>query len=179
MDWSTLLSAFVGGVAGSLVTGAVGWLSLRQDRDRVRRDRQMLDAEVVADADLLLMDVYPPRRGLNLDPTPGAESDRWADLIQRATKVSRELVRLAAGHPDNAVRKAASDLSSAVLRAATRSQWHVRDLLANRDASQSLNSAMAEHEGATAGLFKLRQAVMAAGAPKQLMWIGRRKAIRS
>lgn len=178
MDWSTLVSAFVGGIAGSLVAGAVGFLSLRRDRDRWSREHLMLDAEVVADADLLLMDVYPPRRGLSLDRAPGAEGDLWADLNQRANKLSRELVRLAAGHPNAAVRDAASDLSSSVLRAAAQSQWHVRDLLASRDATSSLETAMAEHEGATAALARLRDAIKTAGAPRRA-WLRRPKAARA
>jgi hypothetical protein len=174
MDWSTLVSAFIGGIAGSLVTGAIGYVSLRDQRDRRRRDRQMLDAEIIADADLLLMDVSPPRRGLSLAPTPGAEADLWAELRRRSTQVSRELGTLAAGHPDDAVRAAASDLSSAVIRATTQSQWHVRDLLANRDASLSLTNATAEHEAATATLARLREAIKAAGAPRRMLWPRRR-----
>ncbi len=175
MDWSTLVSAFIGGIAGSLVTGVIGYVSLRDQRDRRRRDRQMLDAEIVADADLLLMDVSPSRRGLNLDPTPGAEADLWAELRRRSTQVSRELGTLAAGHPDDAVRDAASDLSGAVLRATTHSQWHVRDVLASRDASPSLKTAMAEHESATATLARLREAIKTAGASKRMPWPRRRR----
>jgi hypothetical protein len=73
MDWNTLVSALLGGVLGGGLGSLVAYMSLRDTRAQVRRDRQWLDAEVVADARQLLKDIDPQRRGINLSRAPGAE----------------------------------------------------------------------------------------------------------
>jgi hypothetical protein len=107
MVWSTLFSAFVGGLAGSLATAAIGYMRLRDDRRKGRRERQWLDASVVADADQLLKDLNPQRRAANLDRRQGVEDERWIGLDKRAEQLYRDLAQVAAGHPSEAVQASA------------------------------------------------------------------------
>lgn len=74
MDWSTLAAAFIGGGFGSGITGTVSYLQLRSDKRQALQARRWTDAEVVADAKSLLIELDPQRRTLNADPTPGAEA---------------------------------------------------------------------------------------------------------
>jgi hypothetical protein len=61
-----------------------GW---RRERARRREERQWADAEIIADARQFLLDVDPVRRGLNANPSPGAEDAQWASLNQRREQV--------------------------------------------------------------------------------------------
>jgi hypothetical protein len=99
MDWFTLVSAFVGGIAGSAITGVVGYMSLRNDRAKQRREQQRNGSDVVADVDQLLMDLAPERRGINLG-TPDVEAERWKGYNERIQRLYRELVKLAAALAD-------------------------------------------------------------------------------
>jgi len=168
MDWGTLVSAFVGGIAGSLVTGLIGYIQLRDARAVSRRDRQLLDADVVADTDQLLKDIAPPRLGMSLG-TPEVETERWAALKARTDQVYRELVKMAAGHQVAPIRVIATDLSSAVLRASSQSQWLVRDMLNRNATADKLAGAEAEHASAEVKLAELKAAIQAAGAPVRLL----------
>jgi hypothetical protein len=62
MDWSTLAAAFIGGIFGGGIAGAVSFMQLRSDKTQALQARRWIDAEVVADAKSLLMDLDPQRR---------------------------------------------------------------------------------------------------------------------
>jgi hypothetical protein len=173
MDWITLLSAFVGGIAGSAITGVVGYQSLRDERVKQRHEQQRDDSDVVADVDQLLMDLAPERRGINLG-TPEVEAVRWKGYDERIQRLYRELVKMATGHPVEAVQTLASDLSSSILRAGYQSQWYVADLLSHRHDTPVLATAQAEHAAAESLLAQLNGAVKAAGAPRRLFGRARR-----
>jgi hypothetical protein len=119
MHWSTLLPAAVGGLIGSGIPAVMVFLGWRRERTRSLQERQWQDAEIIADVRLLLHDIDPIRRGLNVNPAPGVEDAQWASLNQRRDQVRRRLLALAAGHASAAV------LSGAAKDADT-GPWSVR-----------------------------------------------------
>jgi hypothetical protein len=62
------------------------------------------------------------------------------------------------------VQSRAEELSSAILRAAYQSQWHVKDLLADRWDAAQLGRAQEEHEDAERVAAELERAVKTAGS---------------
>jgi hypothetical protein len=111
MHWSTLLPAAVGGLIGSRIPAVMVFLGWRRERTRSLQERQWQDAEVIADVQLLLHDIDPIRRGLNVNPAPEVEDAQWASLNQRRDQVRRRLLALAAGHASAAVRSSAESWS--------------------------------------------------------------------
>ena len=128
MDWNTLAAAFVGGISGGGLGSAAAIARLRTDWRAALQARQWLDADVIADVRQLLIDINPERRGINLNPNKAVEREKSTALDQRSRQVDRELLRLAAGHPNTAVADWAHQLSSALVRAAYASEWHIRDV---------------------------------------------------
>ncbi len=163
MNWDGLGNSVVGGILGGGVTGTVAWLRFRADRRQAREDRQYQDAEIVAEARQLLIDVLPERRGFNMSPDPAAEGKTWATLNERMQQISRRLLWLAAGRQSPAVTLRASKLSSALHRAVTATEWHIRDLQAHRDPLPTLERAQAAHGEAEALTGQLEQAIKDAG----------------
>jgi len=165
MDWNTLAAAFVGGISGGGLGSAAALARLRTDRRAALRARQWLDADVVADVRQLLTNASPSpeRRGINLSPDKGAESRKSAALAERSHQVDRELLRLAAGHPNTAVAECAHDLSSALVRAVYASEWHVRDVVAGRNSEEALAAAQGAHAQAVKAAKELERAVKESG----------------
>jgi hypothetical protein len=141
-----------------------GW---RRERARRREDRRWQDAEVLADVRQLLHDVQPERRGINVNPAPGAEDDLWASLNQRRDDVERRLLVLAAGHPSTTVQSSAEKLAVEVLNAAVHSHWHVIDILkGSSNIMTQLSFAQECHATALATCAELERAIKAAAHGK-------------
>jgi hypothetical protein len=155
MPWSTFAAAFLGGGLGSVVT----LLQLRSNRSRDRQQQRWLDADVLAGVRQLLTDIDPVRRGINLSPDPAVEHERSESLSKRQQLADRELLRLASGHPSESVRTAARELAVALVRATYDSEWHVRDVLAQRDPTAGLARAQQAHIDARAAVDKLDRSV--------------------
>jgi hypothetical protein len=85
-------------------------------------------------------------------------------LDERQRQLSKELMRLAAGHPSPKVRDIARPLSSALARAASAADWHVRDLQTpGRDIQQWLATAQGAHAEAGDLAQRLEREVTEAG----------------
>jgi hypothetical protein len=123
MHWSTLLPAAVGGLIGSGIPAVMVFLGWRRERTRSLQERQWQDAEVIADVRLLLHDIDPIRRGLNVNLAPGVEDAQWASLNQRRDQVRRRLLALAAGHASATVRSSAEKLEPQLFKAAVQAEW--------------------------------------------------------
>lgn len=167
MEWDTLASAFVGGIGGGAIAGAVSFAQLRSDRTQRLQARRWIDAEVVADAKQLLMELDPQRRTLNLDPTPGAEAELWKGLNQRRDDLYKQLLLLSAGHPSQQVAAAANELGLGLLWTAQHSQFAVSELSAHRLNPQWIEAAQERHRTAEAAAIKLESAIKDAAAPKR------------
>jgi hypothetical protein len=126
MDWTTLAAAFVGGIFGGGLGSLVSYMQLRDSRRAGARTQQWQDAGLISDLWELLAAILPARRGINLSPDPAREREKFAALNEQQQQVSKDLRRLAAGHPSATVRDIAQPLSSAVERAAVATEWHVR-----------------------------------------------------
>jgi hypothetical protein len=170
MDWTQLGDAVIGGLLGGGVTAGVAWQQLRADRRRNREDRQYQDAEVVAEAWQLLIDVAPERRGINISADPAVENEQWVALKERMQQVGKQLLWLAAGRPSADVRAAAGQLSSALSRAVVASEWHVRDVQARRDPEPSLSRAQEAHAEAMTLSERLEKAIGQEGAARSRLW---------
>jgi hypothetical protein len=132
MDWNSLAASFVGGGLGAGLSAWVAFTQFRSDKAQGLQARRWVDAEVVADARSLLMDLEPQRRTINASPIPGAEAALWKDLHHRRDQLYRQLLLLAAGHPSHEVAEAANVLGTALLWTAQQSEFAVSELLANR-----------------------------------------------
>lgn len=159
MDWNTLLSAFVGGIFGGGIAGAAAFVQLRRDRVQALQARRWVDAEVVADAKSLLMELDPQRRTINVNRTPGGEAALWKDLDHRRDQLYRQLLMLAAGHPSHEVATAANELGLALLWTAHHSQFAVSQILADRISSKSIEVAQEKHTAADAAAESLAIAI--------------------
>ena len=62
MDWTTLVAAFLGGGVGGAIPASVSIMQLQRDKAQALQARRWVDAEIVADASALLMDLEPHRR---------------------------------------------------------------------------------------------------------------------
>jgi hypothetical protein len=163
MDWNTLAAAFVGGISGGGLGSAAALARLRADRRAALQERRWLDAEVVADVRQLLIDVNPERRGINLNPDKAVEAEKSAVVHQQSHQIDRELLKLAAGHPNTVVAECAHDLSGALIRAIYATEWHVRDLMTNRYSEDVLASARQAYERAMDEAKRLEGAIKKAG----------------
>jgi hypothetical protein len=165
MDWITLLSAFIGGIFGGGIAGAVAFMQFRSDKAKELQARRWIDAEVVADAKTLLMDLDPQRRTINANPTPGVEENLWKDLNQRRDQLYRQLQLLEAGHPFQDVAVAAHEFGLALLWTAQHSMIAVTEVLAHRLSMKLIEKAQERHATAEAAAEKLANAIKdAAGA---------------
>jgi hypothetical protein len=127
VDWNSLAASF-----GGDLSAGVAFMQLRGDKAQALQARRWIDAEVVADARSLLMDLDPQRRAINANPAPGVEDALWKDLRNRRDQLYRQLLLLAAGHPSHEVAEAANELETALLWTAQQSEFAVSELLANR-----------------------------------------------
>lgn len=177
MDWNTLATALVGGIGGGAVTGAVSFVQMRSGRRQGLQARRWIDAEVVADAKQLLMELNPQRRTMNLDPAPGAEAELWKGLNKRRDDLYRQLLLLAGGHPSEEVAAAANELGLGMLWTAQQSQFAVSELLANRMNLKLIEAAQERHETAEATAVKLEIAIKKAAVPKRRLLGKRRPAL--
>jgi hypothetical protein len=162
MNWSAFLGAMVGGLIVAGIAAVMTMLGWRRERARRAEDRQWADAEIVADAQHLLFDVDPVRRGVNVNPVPGAEDAQWASLNQRRDDVRRRLMRLTAGHPSIMVRSSAKKLEPLLFTAAVQAEAHVADLLNGRDTAEHLRYARGRYDAAVAACADLEREVKTA-----------------
>jgi hypothetical protein len=170
MDWSTLAAAFIGGIFGGGIAGAVSFMQLRSDKVQALQARRWIDAEVVADARSLLMELDPTRRTINADPAPGVEAALWKDLNQRRDQLYRQLQMLAAGHPAQEVAAAADELGLALLWTAQHSQIAVSEVLSHRFNQKLIDAAQERHATADAAAEKLATAVKDAAVPRRRLF---------
>jgi hypothetical protein len=170
MDWNTLVAAFIGGISGGGIAGAVAFMQLRSDKLQALQSRRWIDAEVVADAKSLLMDLDPQRRTINVNPAPGVEADLWKGLNERRDQLYRQLLMLAAGHPSQEVATAANELGVALLWTAQHSQFAVSEVLAHRINSELIERAQERHATAEAAAERLATAIEDAAAPKRRLF---------
>lgn len=171
MDWSSIVSAFVGAAIPSGITLVVLRVDRRADeRRRVEErqqralDRQWLDAEVVADVERLLTDIDPMRRSMNINKAEGAEAKLWADLDVRRDDTIRRLLVLSTGHPEVNVRELAQQLAVELHNSANATRWQVHDMLQDRDNAEWMQTARNEHDRATGTLRELKLAVQTASS---------------
>ena len=166
MQWSTLLPAAVGGLIGGGIPAVMVFLGWRRERTRSLQEQQWQDAEVIADVRLLLHDIDPIRRGLNVNPAPGVEDAQWASLNQRRDQVRRRLLALAAGHASAEVRSSAEKLEPQLFKAAVQAEWHVADVIKHRDNPEHLGYAQECYDSAVAACAELESAIKAAAQGK-------------
>jgi hypothetical protein len=167
MDWTTLAAAFLGGGCGGALSASVSVMQLRRDKKQALQARRWADAEIVADAQKLLIDLNPQRRTINANPAPGVEDALWKTLNERQDQLDRQLLSLGNGHPSPKVAAAATELALALVWLAHQSQFAVQALLANRDFLKLVDNAMQRYETADAAASKLAAAVAAAAAPRR------------
>jgi hypothetical protein len=165
-NWGVFLGAIAGGLIGAGIPAVMTWAGWRHERARRNEERQWTDAEIVADAEHFLFDVDPVRRGVNVNPAPGAEDAFWASLNQRRDDVRTRLMRLAAGHPSITVRSAARRLEPLLFTAAVQARWHVDDVIKGRDTTEHLRSAQESYDKAVKARADLERAVKDAGQGK-------------
>jgi hypothetical protein len=165
MNWITLAAAFIGGIFGGGLGSLVSYMQLRTNRRAGARSQQWQDAGLIADLWDLLAAIQPERRGMNLSPDLAEEGQKSAVLDERQQQAGKELMRLAAGHPAGEVRHIARPLSTALARAASASEWHVRDLrTSSHDLQGSLARAQSAHAEAVDLAQQLERAVKDAGS---------------
>jgi len=165
-NWSVFLAAIAGGLIGAGIPAVMTMASWRRERARRREDRMSADAEVIADVRLLLHDIDPIRRGLNVNPAPGAEDAQWASLNQRRDHVRRRLLAIAAGHASAAVRSSAEKLEPELFNAAVQAEWHVADVIKSRDNPEHLGYARERYDSAVAACAELERTIQAAARGK-------------
>jgi hypothetical protein len=173
MDWSTLAAAFIGGIVGGGIAGAVSFMQLRSEKAQALQARRWIDAEVVADAKSLLMDLDPQRRTINVNPAPGVEAALWKDLHQRHDQLYRQLLMLAAGHPSREVAAAANELGLALLWTAQHSEFAVSELLASRINLKLIEAAQERQATAQEAAEKLAIAIKDAAVPRRRLFLKR------
>jgi hypothetical protein len=165
-NWGVFLGAIAGGLIGAGIPAVMTMAGWRRERARHSAERQLADAEIIADARQFLLDVDPVRRGMNVNTAPGAEDAQWASLNQRRDQVRRQLFFLAAGHSSLAVRSAAKKLEPQLFTAAVQAEWHVADVIKSRDNPEHLRYAQERYGNAMAALADLERTVKAAGQGK-------------
>lgn len=170
MNWITLAAAFIGGIFGGGIAGAVSFMQLRRDKAQALQARRWIDAEVVADAKSLLMDLDPQRRTINVNRAPGVEADLWKTLNQRRDQLYRQLQMLAAGHPSQEVAAAANELGLALLWTAQHSQFAVSEVLASRFNLKLIEAVQERHATADAAAEKLATAIKDAAVPRRRLF---------
>jgi len=166
-DMEEVLTALLSGFVGGLIPAAVTYLQLRTDRRHHLQERQWDDAQVVAEAEVLLGDIDPIRRTMNLNPTPGAEDQLWADFDRRRDELRGRLKTISAGHRSKQVRNLADTLATEVFNASNSAKWAVFDMLHNKNNPQWMDTARENHSAATATVARLKSAVQAAGSGKK------------
>jgi hypothetical protein len=164
MDWTSVISGAVGGLAGSAIPAWLAYWGVRRERKQLLqatwRDD---DAPVVADVNMLLLDIDPDRRA-NIDRASGVEQQRWDDIRRQDTTVRRQLMTMAARHPSEPIRSCAKELEVQTAAATIHTQWLVKDLLAERDPRDQHTHAKKCHQAATATADQLQQLVIAYGS---------------
>jgi len=165
-NWSVFLAAIAGSLIGTGIPAVMTMAGWRRERARRREDRLSTDAEVIADVRLLLHDIDPIRRGLNVNPAPGVEDAQWASLNQHRDQVRRRLLALAAGHASAAVRSSAERLEPQLFKAAIQAEHHVADVIKHRDNPEHLGYARECYDSAVAACAELERTVQAAAQGK-------------
>jgi hypothetical protein len=170
MDWTTLCAAFLGGGCGGAIPAVVSIMQFRRDTAQNLQARRWVDAEIVADATALLMDLDPQRRTINANVDSSVEANLWKDPSQRKDQLYKQLLLLAAGHPSQDVAASADELGLELLWLAQRSQFAVSALRANRNFHKILVSAQERHKAAETALGKLTIATKDAATPKRRLF---------
>lgn len=165
VDWNSLLAAFIGGIFGSGISGMVAVMQFRRAGVHALQERRWLDAEVVADAQTLLMDLDPTRRTINVNTDRSVEAKLWEDLNRRRDELYRQLLLLAAGHPSQEVEEAARELSTALLLTAQYSLFAVTQVYGLITSPGLIEEARDKHAMAEKAAAKLVAAVKSATAP--------------
>jgi len=169
MDWTTLGAAFLGGGLGGAIPATVSLVQLGRDKAATLQARRWLDAEIIADAQKLLIDLDPHRRTLNVQ-APDVEADLWKRLNERKDQLDRQLLLLGAGHPSRKVSTAANELDSALVWLAHLSELAVQALLAHRDFQKLVEDAVKRHEAAHTAVKRLADAVNEAATPERRLF---------
>ncbi len=156
------------------IPATMRYVGLRADRRHHRHDRQWVVAEVVASAQLLIDDIDPMRRVMNLNPAQGAEDQRWTDLERRRDEVRGRLAVIATGHASREVRDLARRLATELYNAAISTRWAVHDMLFHRDNPEQMATAKQDHQTASATAAELQHAVQVAGSgqPRRKLSMG-------
>jgi hypothetical protein len=169
MDWITLGAAFLGGGFGGAIPATVSLVQLRRDKTAALQARRWLDAETVADAKKLLIDLDPHRRTINAQ-APDVEAELWKGLNERKDRHDRELLLLGTGHTSQEVSAAANELDLALVWLAHWSELAVRAVVAHRDFLDLVEDAVKCREAAAIAVNKLADAVKEAAAPKRRLF---------
>ena len=140
-----------------------GW---RRERARRSEERQLADAEVIADARQFLFDVDPVRREVNVNTAPGAEDAQWASLNQRRDQVRSSSSSWPPGIYHSRSGRAAKKLEPELFTAAAQAEWHVADVIKGKDTAEHLRYAQERYDNAVAALADLERTVKAAGQGK-------------
>ena len=162
-------AAFLGGGLGGAIPATVSLVQLGRDKAATLQARRWLDAEIIADAQKLLIDLDPHRRTLNVQ-APDVEADLWKRLNERKDQLDRQLLLLGAGHPSRKVSTAANELDSALVWLAHLSELAVQALLAHRDFQKLVEDAVKRHEAAHTAVKRLADAVNEAATPERRLF---------
>jgi hypothetical protein len=164
MDWTIVISGAVGGLAGSAIPGWLAYWGTRRERKQLLqatwRDD---DAPVVADVNMLLLDIDPDRRA-NIDRASGVEQQRWDVIRRQDTTVRRQLMTMAARHPSAPIRSRAEELEVQIAAATINTHWLVTKKLADQDSREDYDRAKTCHQAATATADQLQRLVIAYGS---------------
>jgi hypothetical protein len=160
MNWGALtaigtLALAAMTLAAVVVTVAITVQDPRRADERSRRERLWSDAELVAEVKQLLVDLYPPRRGMSAARGP-AEAEIWQSLYQRTGLAETRLRTMAAAHSSADVRAEAEALPRKLWGAymgtrafVSKQEGHGPDL------STSISDAQTHHEDAEDALGKM------------------------
>ena len=166
--WLALIVALASG-AGAFGGAAFStWAKHRADERAYRRDQQRRDASVLGPVMSYLVDANPQRLTFNARPNPDEQTAINTALQTRRDRLIGELMVLAAGHPDAAVRESCRDLSVALHNSFSSAIWAVRDLLGNSGASETtLATASGDYDSTQRIAERLLVQVAAYGSGKR------------
>lgn len=115
-----------------------------------------------------LVDADPQRLTINVRPELDEQSAINTALQTRRDRLIGELLVMAAGHPDGAVRESCRDLSVALHNSFSSAMWVVRDLLRNSAGTETvLASARGDYDSTKRIAERLLIEVAAYGSGKR------------